>query len=102
MNNRKIIIQGLINALGVIIYTSLIAWLIIKGEEIFGKMANFWGPLAFLLVFILSAAIVGLLVFGRPILLYLDGSKKEAVKLLFYTLFWLFLATLVTLLLQLL
>jgi hypothetical protein len=37
-----------------------------------------------LLVF--SAALVGSLIFGRPILWYLDNKKKEAVLLLAYTL----------------
>lgn len=47
--------------------------------------------LAFLLVFVISAAVMGLLIFGKPILLYLDNFKKEAVSLLFYTLSFLIL-----------
>lgn len=61
-----------------------------NGEKIFGKMENFLGPIAFLLLFVLSASVVGALVLGRPILLYLDGFKKEAVKLFGYTVSWLF------------
>jgi hypothetical protein len=29
--------------------------------------------------------VTGGLILGRPIMLYLDGQKKEGVKLLFYT-----------------
>ena len=36
-------------------------------------------------IFILSALITGSLVLGKPILLYLDGQKKEGITLLFYT-----------------
>jgi len=43
-------------------------------------------PIIMLLLFVTSAAITGSLVFGRPILWYLDGKKKEAIQLLVYTL----------------
>jgi len=35
----------------------------------------------FLLLFVVSATVMGALVFGRPILWYLDGRKREAVEL---------------------
>jgi hypothetical protein len=44
------------------------------------------GGVAFLLTFVISAAIMGAIVLGRPILWYLDGAKKEAITLFFYTL----------------
>jgi hypothetical protein len=89
------------NAVLTIIYVFLVALLMWKAEEIFGKMENFLGPFAFLLLFTLSAAIVGSLIIGKPIFLYLDGQKKEAVMLLFYTIAWLFVATVIALLIQL-
>lgn len=62
-----------------------------NAERLFGKFENFWGgPVIFLMLFVLSAAIVGALVLGRPILLYLDGAKSEALKFFGYTLGWLF------------
>ena len=45
-----------------------------------------FGPVAFIMLLVFSAAITGSLVFGRPILWYLDGNKKDAIKLLTYTL----------------
>lgn len=39
-----------------------------------------------LLLFVFSAALTGALIFGRPILWYLDGKKREAILLFFYTL----------------
>ena len=50
---------------------------------------------AFLLLFVLSAAITGSLVFGRPALMFLGGQKTEAVSFLLYTLAWLLAATVV-------
>ena len=57
-----------------------------NAEKIFGK--NDHPPMTgvvVLLVFILSALITGSLVLGKPIMLYLDGQKKEAVRMIFYT-----------------
>jgi mannose/fructose/N-acetylgalactosamine-specific phosphotransferase system component IIC len=43
-------------------------------------------PIAMLLLLVCSAAITGFLVFGKPVMLYIDGNKKEAISLLGYTL----------------
>ena len=63
--------------------------LILNGEKLFGTIDNILGPIAFLLVFVVSASITGSLVLGKPILMYLDGQKTEAVKLFMYTIGWL-------------
>jgi hypothetical protein len=47
-------------------------------------------PIIMLLLFVFSAAVTSSLVFGRPLLWYLDGKKKEALTLLGYTLLVLF------------
>ena len=67
-----------------------------NADSIFGKMNSFLGPAALLLLFVLSATIVGALVLGRPIYLYLGGSKAEAIKLLAYTIGCLFIITIIT------
>jgi len=88
MKNLKSL--ALLNALGTAIYVSLIALFMQNAERIFGQMNNLFGPVVFLLLFVLSAAITGSLVLGRPILMYLDNRKAEAVKLFIYTLVSLF------------
>jgi len=99
-NKEKIRLElwGLIDSLGVAIYVFIVSRLISSGQELFGKMEKFWGPFVFLLLFVLSAAVVGLLVFGRVAYFYLEGYKKESISLLFYTVGWLFLFTSVILL----
>jgi len=98
MNQTKFLRYSFIHALGVLIYVSLVALLMNYGNDIFGKINNVWGPIAFLLLFVLSALIVGMLVLVKPIILYLDGKKKEAIKLLIYTAAWLLIFTLIALL----
>ncbi len=100
MKNSKIFIFSLVNALGVFVYVMLVAWIMVNGEKIFGKMQNFWGPVTFLLLFVFSALVCGLLVFGRPVYLFLNNFKKEAVKMLLYTVVFLCVVTVVALIIN--
>lgn len=80
-----------VSAAGVFIYVSAVSWLISNAGHIFGKVPepNFLIPIYMLLLFVVSASITGFLVLGKPILMYWDGQKKAALKLLFSTLGWL-------------
>lgn len=85
-----------LNAAGAVLYVLLVVTLIQYGLQDGPE-----GPLgfaAFLLLFCLSAAIMASLVFGRPMMWYLDGMKKEALALTMYTLLFLFIATVIFLL----
>ena len=80
---------SLLNSIGTLVYIALVATLMSNAEQIFGKMNDVLGPVTFLLLFTLSALVVGILILGRPIMLYLDGKKKEAVQMLFGSMGWL-------------
>lgn len=98
MKNFSLIKISLLNSIGVLVYVSLVAFIMQNGEKIFGKMQNFLGPIAFLLLFVVSAAITASLVLGKPILFYLDGKKQEAIKLFCFTIGWMFLIMVIVLL----
>lgn len=73
--------QAFLHSLGVVAYIIFVSFLMFNVEKIFGGQEDtILAPVAFLLLFTLSAAIVGLLIFGRPVMLYLDGKKKEALN----------------------
>jgi len=91
----KLVRYGLIHALGVVAYTSLVSLLMSNGERLFGKAQGFAGGAAILLLFVLSAAVTSLLVFGKPVALYLNGAETEAIYLLLYTIGWLAVLTLI-------
>ena len=42
-------------------------------------------PIIMISLFVLSAAIMGYLFLAEPLMLYLDGKKKEAVQFFMYT-----------------
>lgn len=95
MKNQKLPTFAFIHAAGVLIYVTLIAVFFRNANKLFGKEDTFATPIAMLMLFVVSATITGSLVLGKPIMLYLDGAKKEAVKMLFYTVGWLTVMTLI-------
>lgn len=72
-----------------LIYIAVVAIFMQNAEKIFGKMDNIASFIAFLTLFSLSTAVVGGLIVAKPIMLYLDAKKKEAVKLFGATIAWL-------------
>jgi len=97
--NKKIIWQSLVNALGTVAYIALIAWFFFNGEKWLGnKPDNFFMPMLMLLLLVISATITGALVLGKPIQLFLENHKKDAITMLFTTLAWLFVFSLTILL----
>ncbi len=65
-----------------------------NGERLFGQTQDtILGPMAFLLLFVLSATIVGSLVLAKPAMLYFADQKSEAITLFSYTVGWLVVIT---------
>lgn len=89
---KKILKQAFLFALGEGIYISLVALFLFTVGKMFGDKPEpaIIAPIAFLLLFVISAAISGALILGKPVMLYLDGQKKEALQLFSFTLIWLF------------
>ncbi len=67
----------------------------LNAEKIISQINGVFGPVFFLLLFVLSAGVTGGLVLGGPIMKYLDGDKKGAIYLFCLTLAWLFLFTVI-------
>lgn len=88
---KKIIRQAFLLALGEGIYIALVATLMFTVGKLFGDKPDpaIVAPIAFLLLLVISAAISGALILGKPLMLYLDGKKKEALQLFGFTLAWL-------------
>ena len=89
---QQLIKLGFFLALGEAAYIGLVALLMSGAERFFGNTPDnkILAPITFLLLFVLSAAISGALVLGKPVLMYVEGKKKEALTLFGFTLFWLF------------
>lgn len=89
--DKKIIKHALLLALGEAVYIILVALLMTGIEKWFSGKPDpaVVAPIAILLLFVISAAISGALILGKPAMLYLDGQKKAALQLFGAILLWL-------------
>ncbi|MEK9172950.1 MAG: hypothetical protein AAB594_00050 [Patescibacteria group bacterium] len=77
-----------INSLAATAYIALVATVMSNIKRFIGPNegdGNVLSLIAFLTLFVISAATMGIIIFGRPIMWYLNGEKSEAVKLTLYT-----------------
>lgn len=86
----KITKYSLINSIGTSAYIVAISYFMFFIPKIFEAKENVLSSVFMIMLFVFSAAFTGSLVFGRPIMWYIDGKKKEALALLFRTLLMFF------------
>lgn len=91
ITNHRII--ALLNVLGAAAYTVLIIFVMMGLNT--GGSDSPASPFVFLMMFVLSATVVGSLILGRPLLMYIDGRKEEAVNMFIWTVIWLVVVTLI-------
>ena len=78
--------RGMLHAVGAFLYVIAVVTLISNAQRLFGPdEPGFLAPLAMLMLLVLSAAVMAMLVFGKPAMLYVDGKKKEAIVMVFWT-----------------
>ncbi len=98
--SNSLLRSAFLQAVGVVLYTAAIGWLLFNVERAVGRPESALAPISFLTLLVLSVGVVGSLIFVRPVLTYLEGKKVEAVKLLVATLAWLGVFTAVLLIVQ--
>ena len=97
MKKKDIVLVSLAQALGLVGYCFLIGWGIFnKAEVLFGDMNESFGPMFFLMIFVLSVLICGVIAFGYPVNLYLkDKNDRSPIQIVVYMVGWLFLSVIV-------
>lgn len=95
MENQSLVKRGLINAFAAAVYVVAIANLMYFGFSRLSFEDNITMPITMLLLLVFSVAVMGYLLFAKPVMLYLDGAKQDAVRLLGYTIGWLGALTLI-------
>ena len=82
------------NALLTALYVGVVGSFLFYAAQLrLGQAKTVLVPVAMLMLLVFSAALVGALIFGRPVLWYLDGRKQESLYLLTATLAILFAVT---------
>jgi len=92
--NRDLLLKALRNTTGAALYIFLVSQLMANGSALFGKEDNSLMPFVLLLLFSLSAAVVGGLIFGQSLILFFENKKKESVQAAVYSVSWLGIYTL--------
>ncbi len=96
--NKKLLGRSFVHAFLAFLYIVGIAAFFHFGlATAFVRVPEFFAPIIILSLLVLSASIMAILVFGKPVLLYLDNQKKDALTVLFYTISWLAIIFLVVL-----
>lgn len=76
-----------LNALAALLYIAIVASVMFYGtKNVPGPDKSILAPIAILSLLTLSAAAMGYIFFYQPVMLYLDGKKKNAVNLFVQTL----------------
>lgn len=87
MSNR-LLTRTLLNSLGVIAYVLTVATVMHNANRLFGTEDTIFAVTGFLMLFSVSAAVVGSLVFGYPLVLFLGGQKREGIMAAAATIGW--------------
>jgi hypothetical protein len=95
---KSLVSQSFLLALGEGAYIALVAFFMRNINKILGQGPEFLAMVAFLVLFVLSAAISGALILGKPALLYFENKKKEALELFCLILGWMFIFLIILLL----
>lgn len=97
---KKICKESFIYTIIAVVYIALVAILMNNGDKIFGKADTVFSVVAFLLLFTLSALIMGVLLVGKPLMLFLDGKKKDAIYMVAASAGWMLLYLILALLIS--
>lgn len=90
MNKQQLPVQSFVSTLLAILYILAVALFMTNAERWFGQADSAFSAAVFLMLFSLSALIVGSLFVAKPLALYIDGQKKDALQLLLWNGGWLF------------
>lgn len=99
---KKIFQYALTSAVSTALYVVLVVLFVFFMEKnVFDGNVNILAPVVMLLLFVFSASFTALLMFGRPVIWYLEGNRKDSFKLIFATMiiFFLILITAIAVLL---
>ncbi len=92
--NKQLLTTTFRNTALAAVYIFLVSQIMQHGSQWFGQKDNFVTPFVVLMLFSLSAAMVGGLVLGQAVILVLEKKTAEGVKSAIYSIGWLAVYTL--------
>lgn len=92
---KKLFKQSFLYSFAATAWIALVAIFMQNANNWFGKQDTIVTSITVLLLFSTSALVVGGLLAGKPIFLYIDGQKKDAVKMVVANAGWMILFLLI-------
>lgn len=86
--NKSLCFYSFLQSVGLVSYISLVSVIFWKGNEWFGNMNGYLGPLLVLSIFAVSALVCALITLGYPFLLWQKGKGGTALNLVAFTALW--------------
>jgi len=87
--SKKLVGWSLLHAVLAAAYIFGVVNLMNNGKKFFGELPEIFIGSIMLTLLVISASVMGILIFGRPVMLYIDNKKKESLIMLFCTVGWL-------------
>ena len=79
-----------LQALGLVVYCGLVGTIFWQGDNWFGNMNHYLGPVMVLVLLSMSVIICALIAFGYPFLVFWEKKKPQAaISIVYYTAGWL-------------
>ena len=97
---KKILGYSILDSFGTAIYITAIVSFMYYCDKHSLLGDNLLIPIFFLMLFVFSAAFTGFLILGKPIMLYVDGKKRDAVILFFSTIILFFMIAIIVFLIS--
>lgn len=89
LNISQPAVRGLLHAAGAVIYiVAILSFLLFSKFFDSPDFPEFFGPILLLSLLVISVATMGGLFFLKPLMLFVEGQKKEAVLFLTFTMGW--------------
>lgn len=86
MIDKNILKQSFSFSALAVLYIAIVSFVMSNAERFVGEQdANVLAPIIFLLLLVISVATMGMLIFGKPLMLYMDGKKRDAVQMVICT-----------------
>jgi hypothetical protein len=82
---KNIILHAVRNAILMFAYVTAVGLFMSNASHILGEKDTVFTPVAALMLLVFSAGLMAILLFGQPVMWFIEGRKKEAVQLLSYT-----------------
>jgi len=87
--DKNLLVKTFRNTALAAVYIFLVSQIMLNGQKMFGNSNSILGPFVILLLFSLSAAVVGGLVFGESAILFFDNKKAKGIQAAIYSVGWL-------------